>query len=210
MKKLSNPQQQIYDYILNYYKDNAFPPSVREICKAVGLQSPATVHTHLRNMEAAGLIRRDPSKQRSIYIVPQNDESTIPHRGSERIPLVGRVAAGAPILAVENIEGSFAVPELLTHGTRHEGIFILRVEGDSMINAGINDGDYIVVDHELGYVSGDIVVARTEEETATVKRIYLEGPTIRLQPENELYNPIILHAGEVNVVGKVVGLMRRY
>ena len=210
MKKLSNPQQQIYDYILSYYRENAYPPTVREICQAVGLQSPATVHTHLRNMEAAGLIRRDPSKQRSIYIVPHDDaERSLPN-ADERIPLVGRVAAGTPILAVENIEGAFSVPELLTHGTRHEGIFLLRVEGDSMIDAGINNGDYIVVDSELGYVSGDIVVARTVEETATVKRIYQEGNTVRLQPENELYQPIYLPAAEVEVVGKVTGLMRRY
>lgn len=210
MKKLSNPQQQIYDYILSYYRENAYPPTVREICQAVGLQSPATVHTHLRNMEAAGLIRRDPSKQRSIYIVPHDDaERSLPN-ADERIPLVGRVAAGTPILAVENIEGAFSVPELLTHGTRHEGIFLLRVEGDSMIDAGINNGDYIVVDSELGYVSGDIVVARTAEETATVKRIYQEGNTVRLQPENELYQPIYLPAAEVEVVGKVTGLMRRY
>ena len=107
------------------------------------------------------------------------------------------------------MEGTFPIPELLTHGNRHDGVFLLRVEGDSMIDAGINDGDYIVVDPELGYVSGDIVVVRTAEETATVKRIYPEGETVRLQPENELYSPIYLPATEVEVVGKVTGLMRR-
>lgn len=209
MKKLNNPQQQIYEYILNYSQENAYPPSVREICDAVGLKSPATVHTHLRNMEAAGLIRRDHSKQRSIHVVPQCEAAASPCTEG-RIPLIGRVAAGMPILATENIEGAFAVPELLTHGSRHEGVFLLRVVGDSMVNAGIQDGDYIVVDRELGYVSGDIVVARTVEETATVKRIFPEGDTVRLQPENDLYPPILLPAADVEVVGKVTGLMRRY
>jgi repressor LexA len=208
VKKLNNPQQQIYDFILRYSRENAYPPSVREICDAVGLFSPATVHTHLKNMEAAGLIRRDHSKRRSIYIIPQEQEHSTTTPDS-RVPLVGRVAAGTPILASENVEGTFPIPELLTHGNRHDGVFLLRVEGDSMIDAGINDGDYIVVDPELGYVSGDIVVVRTAEETATVKRIYPEGETVRLQPENELYSPIYLPAAEVEVVGKVTGLMRR-
>lgn len=210
MKKLRNPQQEIYNYILSYYKQNSFPPSVREICQAVGLQSPATVHTHLRNMEAAGMIRRDHSKQRSIYVVPIEAAGVSDTVPVNRVPLVGRVAAGIPICAAENVEGTFAVPELLTHGPHREAIFLLRVEGDSMIQAGINDGDYIVVDKDLGYVSGDIVVARTAEETATVKRIYLEGDTVRLQPENDLYQPIYLPVSEVEVAGKVIGLMRRY
>ena len=209
MKKLDNPQQKIYEYILSYSQENAYPPSVREICDAVGLKSPATVHTHLRNLEQAGLIRRDHNKQRSIHVVPQNEAVAVPEFQA-RIPLIGRVAAGMPILAVDNIEGAFSVPELLTHGPRHEGVFLLRVVGDSMVNAGIRDGDYIVVDRELGYVSGDIVVARTAEETATVKRIFPQGDMVRLQPENDLYPPILLPATDVEVVGKVTGLMRRY
>lgn len=210
MKKLSNPQQEILEFIRRYYKDNSFPPSVREICDAVGLSSTATVHTHLHNMEAAGLIRRDPQKRRALYIARNDNDPNLKPRTVDRIPLVGRVAAGVPVLAEENVEGAFSVPEMLTHGSHHEGIFLLRVEGESMVNAGIHNGDYIVVDSELGYVNGDIVVARTAEETATVKRIYLEGDTVRLEPENELYRPILLPASDVEIVGKVIGLMRRY
>ena len=208
MKKLHDPQQQIYEFILRYMQESGGSPTVREICQGVGLASPSTVLVHLNNMEAAGLIRRDHAKRRSISIIPWGEPDTT-CRGAERAPLIGRVAAGTPILAAENVEGVFAVPELLTHGSHHGGVFLLRVEGDSMVDAGIRDGDYIVVDQELGYVSGDIVVVRTAEETATVKRIYPEGEMVRLQPENELYEPIYLKASEVEVVGRVTGLMRR-
>lgn len=208
MKKLHDPQQQIYEFILRYMQESGGSPTVREICQGVGLASPSTVLVHLNNMEAAGLIRRDHAKRRSISIIPWGEPDTTGH-GAERAPLIGRVAAGTPILAAENVEGVFAVPELLTHGSHHGGVFLLRVEGDSMVDAGIRDGDYIVVDQELGYVSGDIVVVRTAEETATVKRIYPEGEMVRLQPENELYEPIYLKASEVEVVGRVTGLMRR-
>ena len=208
MKKLHDPQQQIYEFILRYMQESGGSPTVREICQGVGLASPSTVLVHLNNMETAGLIRRDHAKRRSISIIPWGEPDTTGH-GAERAPLIGRVAAGTPILAAENVEGVFAVPELLTHGSHHGGVFLLRVEGDSMVDAGIRDGDYIVVDQELGYVSGDIVVVRTAEETATVKRIYPEGEMVRLQPENELYEPIYLKASEVEVVGRVTGLMRR-
>ena len=208
MKKLHDPQQQIYEFILRYMQESGGSPTVREICQGVGLASPSTVLVHLNNMETAGLIRRDHAKRRSISIIPRGEPDTS-GRGAERAPLIGRVAAGTPILAAENVEGVFAVPELLTHGPHHGGVFLLRVEGDSMVDAGIRDGDYIVVDQELGYVSGDIVVVRTAEETATVKRIYPEGEMVRLQPENELYEPIYLKASEVEVVGRVTGLMRR-
>lgn len=214
MKKLDNPQQAIYDYIQTYYSENGFPPSVREICRAVGLRSTSTVHTHLKNMEQKGLLTRDPTKQRALTINQRSEHGDAPSSAWDderrKIPLVGKVAAGQPILAVENIEDAFPVPPLLLHGGAKDDVFMLTVQGDSMINAGIHDGDVIVIDRSIGYEDGDIVVARTQEETATVKRIFRENGHIRLQPENPLYPTILLGYEEVEVAGKVTGLMRRF
>lgn len=210
MKKLENPQQAIYEFIQSYYKENGYPPAVREICLAVGLKSPSTVHTHLKNMEQKGLLVRDPQKQRALMLVDAQQADGDLHRSQRSIPLIGKVAAGQPILAVENIEDSFPLPSLLLHGCEDGEVFMLTVQGDSMIDAGIHDGDIIVVDHSLGYEDGDIVVARTQDESATVKRIFREQEHVRLQPENELYAPILLPYSEVEVVGKVIGLMRRF
>jgi len=209
MKKLDNPQKAIYDFICSYYKENGYPPAVREICQAVGLRSPSTVHTHLKNMEQKGLLVRDPLKQRALMVtdLPMNDNQTGSNVHS--IPLVGRVAAGQPILAVENIEETIPLPSLLLHGSEESETFLLTVQGDSMIEAGIHDGDYLVVDRSLNFEDGDIVVARTQDESATVKRIYRENNQIRLQPENEHYAPILLPYNEVEVAGKVIGLMRK-
>lgn len=202
VKKLDHPQEKILEYIKSYYEQNAYPPSVREICTAVGLNSPSTVHNHLKNLESKGLIYRDPQKQRSITLGEYEGFS------GNAIPLIGHVAAGVPILAVENIEDAFPLPTLLLHGGTKDEVFMLRVQGDSMRNAAINDGDIIVVNHVLSCDDGDIVVALVNGEAATVKRLYREKDHVRLQPENELYEPILVRYPEVEIAGKVVGLLR--
>lgn len=211
MKKLENPQQAIYDFIYNYYKENGYPPSVREIGQAVGLRSPSTVHTHLKNMEQKGMLVRDSLKQRALMLTEQaNTIACASSDTSHAIPLIGSVAAGQPILAVENIEESFPLPSLLLHGSEEGETFMLTVQGDSMLNAGIHNGDILVVNQSLQCEDGDIVVARTQEEAVTVKRIYREKEFVRLQPENDYYSPILLPYEEVEIVGKVIGLMRRF
>ena len=204
MKKLENPQQVIYDYIIAYSNQFGYPPSVREICQSVGLTSTATVHTHLKNLERKGFISRDPTKQRSIQIT-QDAAASMP---SNAIPLVGQVAAGVPILANENIEDAFPLPEMLLHGRGRDEVFMLRVEGESMLNAGIHDGDIIVVNSTSSCENGDIVVARVHGESATVKRFFREKDCIRLQPENDLFEPICLPPNEAEICGKVIGLLR--
>ncbi|MCI6950741.1 MAG: transcriptional repressor LexA [Clostridium sp.] len=216
MKKLDNPQQAIYEYIQAYYKENGFPPSVREIGQAVGLRSTATVHTHLKKMEQKGMLTRDPSKQRALILTQQDEEEPAAKVAAsaavdaQKIPLIGKVAAGVPILAVEQIEDNIAVPSVLLHGRFGDETYLLRVQGDSMVNAGIHDGDLLLVDRSIRFEDGDIVVARTEEETVTVKRIYREKDGVRLQPENELYAPIFVPYDKVEIAGKVIGLMRRF
>lgn len=216
MKKLDNPQQAIYEYIQAYYKENGFPPSVREIGQAVGLRSTATVHTHLKNMEQKGMLTRDPSKQRALILTQQDEEEPAAKVAAsatvdaQKIPLIGKVAAGVPILAVEQIEDNIAVPSVLLHGRFGDEVYLLRVQGDSMVNAGIHNGDLLLVDRSIRFEDGDIVVARTEEEAVTVKRIYREIDGVRLQPENELYAPIFVPYDKVEIAGKVIGLMRRF
>jgi len=206
MKKLADPQQVILDFMIAYTKEHAYPPSVREICAAVGLKSTATVHAHLCNLEKRGLITRDSSKQRAIFIntenLPSEDES------AHSVPLVGHVAAGLPMLAAENIEDAFPLPDVLMHGKEPEEVYMLRVEGESMRDAGIRDGDILVVNHNCACTNGDIVVARVQGESATVKRFYREKDRVRLQPENELFDPIYVSFDEVEISGKVIGLLR--
>ena len=207
MKKLANPQQEIYQFILAYASEHGYPPSVREIGDAVGLTSTATVHVHLKNLERRGLISRNPGKQRSIQIadVPI-EKAASPAAGG--VPLIGRVAAGLPILAIENIEDSFPLPDILLHGNALDEVFMLRISGESMKNAGICNGDIIVVSHACGVEDGDIVVARVAGENATVKRLYREKERARLQPENELFEPLYVPYSELEIAGKVIGLMR--
>lgn len=207
MKKLNDPQQEIYRFILTYSQEHAYPPSVREICEAVGLSSTATVHVHLKNLERNGLIMRDPSKQRSIQIV-EPDAVALAGQSQLGIPLVGRVAAGLPILAVENIEERFPLPDMLLHGCPRDEAYMLRVTGESMKDIGICDGDIIVVDHNGRCENGDVVVARVQGESATVKRLYREADCVRLQPENEIFDPICVPYEDVEIAGKVIGLLR--
>lgn len=206
MKKLADPQQVILDYMISFTEEHAYPPSVREICAAVGLKSTATVHTHLRNLEKRGLITRDPAKQRAVFI--NTDQLPDKEEKQYKVPLIGRVAAGLPMLAAENIEDAFPLPDVLMHGKEPEEVYMLRVDGESMRDAGIRDGDILVVNHNCSCTNGDIVVARVQGESATVKRFFREKNRVRLQPENDLFEPIYVPFDEVEISGKVIGLLR--
>jgi repressor LexA len=199
---LTKRQQEIFDFIRRYSARYGYPPTVRDIGKAVGLASSSTVHAHLANLEKIGLLRRDPSKPRAIELLDRAVESVKGIVRSEGLPLVGSVAAGDPMLAEENIEEYVAVPEIAGGG---DGEYLLRIRGDSMKDAGILEGDFVVVHSQDTAQDGDVVVALLGEE-ATVKRFFREPDHIRLQPENEALEPI--RSKEVKVLGRVVGLMR--
>ncbi|MDI6689003.1 MAG: transcriptional repressor LexA [Actinomycetota bacterium] len=203
MQALTKRQQQILDFILSEIHRKGYPPSVREIGKAVGLSSSSTVHSHLAALEEKGYIRRDPSKPRALEVFGfRETEIGVPASKVRSVPVVGRIAAGMPILAQENIEDIFPLPAELVD----ENTFILKVKGDSMIEAGIFDGDYLVVRQQPIAQNGDVVVALIEEE-ATVKRFFKERGYIRLQPENRTMEPIITQ--DVVILGKAVALLRR-
>ena len=198
---LTKRQQEIFDFIKRYSAKYGYPPTVRDIGKAVGLASSSTVHAHLANLEKIGLLRRDPTKPRAIELL---DRAAAGVRSLVRpgLPLVGQVAAGQPVLAEEHIEDYVPTPEL---AGGEQGDYLLRVRGDSMMNVGILNGDLVVVKRQDAADDGDIVVALVGEE-ATVKRYFKEADHIRLQPENDAMEPI--RSREVRVLGKVVGLMR--
>lgn len=198
---LSSRQQAILNFILQNIRQKGYPPSVREIGEAVGLSSSSTVHGHLNQMEEKGYIRRDPTKPRAIEILTgENTAATT--KTMIPVPLLGRITAGSPILAVENIEETYPLPYDLV---RHHDVFMLTVVGESMIDAGIMDGDYVIVRQQSTANNGDIVVAMIGEE-ATVKRFYKEKDHFRLQPENKYMSPI--YAKDVAVLGKVIGVFR--
>lgn len=204
MTKLSKRQQDILDFIKSEVQLKGYPPSVREIGEAVGLASSSTVHGHLSRLETKGLIRRDPTKPRAIEILDMDEDSQIPHSNVVNVPLLGKVTAGIPITAIENIEEYFPLPESMApHDT---SVFMLEIMGESMIEAGILDGDYVIVRQQKTANNGDIVVAMTEEDEATVKRFFKEEHYFRLQPENSTMEPIILD--NVTILGKVIGLYR--
>ncbi|MFC5463672.1 transcriptional repressor LexA [Lederbergia graminis] len=203
MIKLSKRQQDILDFIKQEVKSKGYPPSVREIGEAVGLASSSTVHGHLARLESKGLIRRDPTKPRAIEVL-QLEEDNIPKQNTVNVPLVGKVTAGLPISAIENIEEYFPLPEQLV--PTDEQVFMLEIVGESMIEAGILDGDYVIVRQQHTANNGEIVVAMTDEDEATVKRFFKEKDYFRLQPENANMEPIILR--EVSILGKVIGLYR--
>ncbi|MFB6466746.1 transcriptional repressor LexA [Cytobacillus sp. Hz8] len=205
MTKLSKRQQDILSFIKDEVRSKGYPPSVREIGEAVGLASSSTVHGHLARLESKGLIRRDPTKPRAIEILEYDENSNIPKYNVVNVPVVGKVTAGQPITAIENVEEYFPLPESLAPSD--EQIFMLEVMGDSMIEAGILDGDYVIVRQQNTAINGDIVVAMTEEDEATVKRFFKEKDFIRLQPENSTLEPIILN--NVSILGKVIGVYRR-
>jgi repressor LexA len=201
---LTKRQQEIFDFIKRYSAKNGYPPTVRDIGKAVGLASSSTVHAHLANLEKLGLLRRDPTKPRAIELLDRAVDSVRSVVRPSGVPLVGSVAAGQPILAEENIEEYVVVP---TAAGGEDGDYVLRVRGDSMIDAGILEGDFVVVRPQEVADDGDIVVALVGEESeATVKRFFHEADHVRLQPENPTMEPI--RATDVRVLGKVVGLFR--
>ncbi len=203
-REMTGRQTQILDFIRSEIHRRGFPPSVREIGEAVGLSSSSTVHSHLAALEAKGFIRRDPSKPRALEVLDYRDTGrAIDYDQVRAVPLVGQVAAGSPILAAENIESTMSLPSEMAD----ESTFILRVRGDSMIEAGILDGDYVVVRQQTHAANGDIVVAMLDED-ATVKRYFREADRIRLQPENSALEPI--YATDVTILGKVVALFRRF
>jgi repressor LexA len=199
--KLTKRQQEIFDFIKRYSSEHGYPPTVRDIGKAIGLTSSSTVHAHLNNLEKLGMVRRDPTKPRALELLGQAAKKVV--SGPSGLPLVGRVAAGAPVLAEENIEEYVNVPEIAGGDA---GEYVLRVHGDSMKDAGILQGDYVVVCPQDTATDGEIVVALVGEE-ATVKRFYRESDHIRLQPENTAMEPIRVR--EVQILGRVVGVCRR-
>ena len=195
-------QKEILEYIKDQILTRGFPPAVREICEAVQLKSTSSVHSHLETLEKNGYIRRDPTKPRAIEILDDNFNLT--RREMVNVPIVGRVAAGEPILAEQNIEDYFPIP---VEYMPNEQTFMLQVQGESMINAGILNGDYVIVQQTPSAENGDKVVALIEDG-ATVKTFYREEGIIRLQPENDVMDPIILT--DVTILGKVIGVIRMY
>jgi repressor LexA len=207
---LTARQQEIWQFLVGYVDRHGYPPTVREIGEAVGLASPSTVHAHLANLERAGLLRRDPTKPRALELIGHRRESRAdePARETEqqKLPLLGQIAAGGPLLAEQNVEDELAVPEPLGRNAD----FLLRVRGDSMVNAGILDGDVLVVQRRQDARDGDIVVALAGDDEsadeATVKTFYREGGRVRLQPENDALEPI--YADHVQILGRVTGVFR--
>jgi len=198
MRATSPNQQRILDFIKSEIELKGYPPSVREICAAVGLKSTSTVHAHLNSLEKQGLIRRDSTKPRALEVLDGSLQ-----RGRS-VPLIGRVTAGQPILAIENIEDYLVLPQNMLGG---DEIFCLRVQGESMIEAGILDGDIVVLRQQDTAENGEIVVAMVDDE-ATLKRIFYEDDHVRLQPENSTMSPI--YADTVTVLGKLIALFRQF
>jgi repressor LexA len=205
---LTARQQEIWNYLVEYVDRHGYPPTVREIGEQVGLASPSTVHAHLANLERAGLLRRDPTKPRALELIGRERREAAPASGEERdvarLPLVGEIAAGGPLLAEEHIEEYLAMP------ASTKGDFLLRVKGDSMIEAGILDGDLVIVQQAQDARNGEIVVALAGDDEsadeATVKTFYREQGRVRLQPENSALEPI--YAKHVQILGRVVGVFR--
>jgi len=209
---LTDRQREIYEYVVAYVDEHGYPPTVREIGEEVGLASPSTVHAHLANLERAGYIRRDPTKPRALELLGRERPASVGSLGEAArvrvLPLVGQVAAGGPLLAEQNVEDHLAVPEPLSSGAGEE--FLLRIKGESMIEAGIMPDDYIVVRRQQTATNGDIVVALAGDDEATdeatVKRFFRDGSKIRLQPENQTMEP--LFPDHVQILGKVTGVFR--
>lgn len=200
--KITAKQKEILEYIKQEILNRGYPPAVREICDAVQLKSTSSVHAHLETLEKNGYIRRDPTKPRAIEIV--DDTFNLARREMVNVPLLGNVAAGEPLLATQNIENYFPIPSEMMPNAE---TFMLRVHGDSMVNAAILDGDLILVEQQSSADNGDIVVALIDD-SATVKTFYKEDDHIRLQPENDFMDPIIIK--DVTILGKVIGVFRMF
>ncbi len=202
---LTQRQREILDFIRTTVTNRGYPPSVREIGEAVGLSSPSTVHSHLSTLSAEGFIRRDPTKPRAIEVIEDDGATAISRAAIRDVPLVGHIAAGSPMLAEEDIEEVYPLPtELVGHGP----VFMLKIRGDSMIDVGIYDGDYVVVEKQATAANGQIVAALIEGEEATVKTFQRTATTVTLVPQNEAYEPMVFDSG-VEILGIVVAVLRR-
>lgn len=199
---LSQKQIEVLLYIKSEIQRQGYPPAVREICKGIGVKSTSTVHGYLERLETKGYIRKDPTKPRAIEILDKNDDFLLTKKKTVDVPIVGKVTAGEPILAVENIEDTYPIPIEIIDGY---DVFMLKVRGESMIDAGILDGDLVLVKEQKTANNGDIVVALLDED-ATLKRFFKETDCIRLQPENQFMDPI--YTKDVSILGKVIGLYR--
>lgn len=211
--ELRPKQREIFEFIRSYVNSHRIPPTVREIAIAVNLRSTSTVHMHLKELKRKGFIYMENNKQRTIVVadnVVDERDSDAGQHSVMPVPLLGDVAAGSPIMALDAVNEVLMLPTTLLHGASKDEVFLLSVKGDSMIDIGMYDGDMILVNTGLSYNDGDIVVARVEGETATVKRIYREQSCVRLQPENSTMDPIIVDYSAVEVVGKVISLIRKY
>ena len=209
MADISPKQLQILEYLKKEVREKGYPPSVREICEATGLKSTSTVHGHLSRLEKKGYIRRDPTKPRAIEILDGTPDEFENYQSEQEIidvPVIGTITAGTPILAVENIEDTFPLPA--SYATGGKTLFMLKVKGESMIEAGIFDKDLVLVRQQPSADNGDIVVALIDDDYATVKTFYKENGHIRLQPENSSMSPIIVN--DCSILGKVVGLFRKF
>ncbi len=205
MTKRVNREQEILDFINEQIQQKGYPPSIREICAAVGLNSPSTVHTYIKKLEAKGLLQKDGSKTRALRpVTTEAERMAEPISEYLSVPVVGTVAAGSPILAEENVTATFPLPMVFA---KNKNVFMLKVRGDSMINAGILDGDYVIVTQQETARDGEIVVALLDD-SATVKTFYREKDYIRLQPENDALSPILVR--DVRIVGTVSGVFRMY
>ncbi|GAA4063021.1 transcriptional repressor LexA [Amphibacillus indicireducens] len=205
MQSLSKRQEAILQYIKEHVDSKGYPPSVREIGEAVGLASSSTVHGHLARLEKKGYIRRDPTKPRAIEIIKDDNLNGIPKEKTTFVPVIGKVTAGLPITAVENIEEFIPLPSSISQAEAN--LFALIIEGDSMIEAGILNDDMVIVKQQQNANNGDIVVAMTEDDEATVKRFFKEDNHIRLQPENATMEPMIYK--NISILGKVIGVFRK-
>jgi repressor LexA len=204
MNSLTKSQEEILSFIKEYIVSNGYPPTVREIGEALGRSSPATIHSHLNNLELKGYIRKNESKNRAIELLVKN-EFDKKESGVVDVPLLGKVTAGSPIEAIENPNEYFSIPAYLIPSQKE--IFTLKVSGDSMINVGIHDGDIVIVQRQNTAHNGDIVVAMTQENEVTLKTFYKESNYFRLQPQNDRLQPIIL--SDVTILGKAIGLYRK-
>lgn len=205
MEELSTRQREVLDFIKTTVRDRGYPPAVREIGDAIGLSSPSTVHSHLSTLVKLGYLRRDPSKPRAIEVVDGNSHSELgPVAASRQVPLVGRIAAGSPILAQETIDDVYSLPETLVGSGP---IFMLEVKGESMINAGILSGDFVVIRQQQDALDGELVAALVDGEEATVKRLERRDGSVILHPENDAFEPMVFTDG-VEILGKVVSVLR--